>query len=126
MPEELREGNIFISKISGSISGNIDNEVNITKKNNEVFNSMSSYVQSGFEVSLKDDEKIDIELDVNKVLERKTSLTVVRFLDGELEVIDTICEDDTLKAKVGNGVYTVMDSDIVLRDLSVFLDDYIG
>ena len=126
VPEELREGNIFISKISGSISGNIDNEVNITKKNNEVFNSMSSYVQSGFEVSLKDDEKIDIELDVNKVLERKTSLTVVRFLDGELEVIDTICEDDTLKAKVGNGVYTVMDSDIVLRDLSVFLDDYIG
>lgn len=126
VPEELREGDIYISKISGFVSGNIDNEVKVRKKNNEVFNTMSSFVQSGFEVELKENEKITVELDVNKVLERKTTLTIVRYEDGKLEVIDTICEGDKLKADIGSGVYTVMDSDIVLRDLSIFIGDYIG
>ena len=126
VPEELREGDVYISHIHGSISGNIDTEVKVINKNNELFNSMSSFVQSGFEVLLKEDEKIEIELDVSKVSDRKTTLTVVRYEDGKIELIDTTCEDNVLKASIGSGIYTVMDSDIVLRDMNIYIADYIS
>ncbi len=124
VPVELKEGDIFIKNISGSISGNIDNEVKIVKKNDEVFNGMNSFVQSGFEVDLKENEKIDIELDVSKVSKRKTAMIVVRYENGEIEAIDTVCEGDSLKASIGAGTYTVMDSEILLQDLNIFVNDY--
>ena len=124
VPSELREGDIFIKNISGSVSGNIDNEVKISKKNEEVFNSMNSFVQSGFQVTLKEDEKIDIELDVSKVSDRKTVLIVVRYEDGMIEAIDTVCEENSIKANIGNGTYSVMDSEIVLKDLNIMVSDY--
>ena len=124
VPEELREGDIFISGISGSVSGNIDNEVRITKKNEEVFNSMNSFVSNGFNVEMKADEKIDISLDIERVADRKTALTIVKFENGTIEVINTTCTDNTLNANIGSGTYVVMDSEIVLRDLSIFVNDY--
>ena len=124
VPEELRQGDIFISGISGSVSGNIDNEVRITKKNEEVFNTMNSFVQSGFEVELKDDEKIDIELDVSKISDRKSTLIIIKFDNGIIEAIDTICEGNSLKANIGSGTYSVMDSDIVLKDFNIMISDY--
>ena len=124
VPSELREGDIFIKNISGSVSGNIDNEVKISKKNEEVFNSMNSFVQSGFQVTLKEDEKIDIELDVSKVSDRKTALIIVRYENGMIEAIDTVCEENSIKANIGNGTYSVMDSEIVLKDLNIMISDY--
>lgn len=124
VPEELRQGDIFISNISGSISGNIDKEVRITKKNEEVFNTMSSFVQSGFKVELKENEKIDIELDVSKVSDRRTTLILVKYENGTIEAINTICDGDSLKANIGSGTYSVMDSDIVLKDLNIMISDY--
>lgn len=124
VPEELRQGDIFISSVKGSIRGNIDNEIKISKKNEEVFNSMSSFVLNGFEVSLKEDERIDITLDVQRVADRKTALTIVKYENGMIEVIDTECKDNTLNASIGSGTYVVMDSEIVLRDLSIFINDY--
>lgn len=124
VPDELKEGDIIIKNISGSISGNIDNELKITKKNDEIFNSMSSFVQSGFEVDLKENEKINLELDVSKVSKRKTAMIVVRYENGEIEAIDTVCEGDSLKASIGAGTYTVIDSEILLQDLNIFVNDY--
>lgn len=124
VPEDLRKGDIFIKNVSGSVSGNIDNEVRISKKNEEVFNSMSSFVQSGFKVELKEDEKIDIELDVSKVSDRRTTLIIVKYDNGVIEAIDTICDGDSLKANVGSGTYSVMDSDMVLKDFNIMISDY--
>ena len=126
IPEELRKGDVFISNVSGKVSGIIDKELIITKRNEELFNSMSSFIQNGFEVRLKENEKIEIEMDVSKVSERKTTMTLVKYEEGEIEVVDTICEGNLIKASVGSGIYTVMDSDIVLRDLNIYIGDYIG
>ena len=124
VPAELRQGDIFISSVNGNISGNIDNEVKISKKNEEVFNTMSSFVQSGFKVELKEDERIDIELDVSKVSDRKTTLIIVKYEDGTIETIDTICDGNNLKANISSGTYSVMDSEIVLKDLNIMISDY--
>ena len=124
VPEELRQGDIFIKNIRGVISGNIDKEIKISKNNEELFNSMSSFVQSGFKVELKEGEKIDIVLDASKVSERKTTLIIVKYENEEIEAIDTICDGNDLKARIGSGTYSVMDSEIVLRDLNIFINDY--
>ena len=123
--EDLRKGDIFIKHISGKVSGNIDKEVKISKNNNEVFNSMSSFVHSGFLVSLKENETIEIELDVSKVSERKATLVIVKYDNGKFEPIKTICDEDSIKAKLSSGTYTVMDSEIILKDLNIMINDYI-
>ena len=126
VPEDLRKGDIFIKNVSGRVSGNIDNEVKISKENEEVFNSMSSFVQSGFKVDLKEDEKIDIELDVSKVSDRRTTLIIVKYDNGVIEAIDTICDGDSLKASIGSGTYSVMDSEIILKDFNIMISDYLS
>ena len=126
VPEDLRKGDIFIKNVSGRVSGNIDNEVKISKENEEVFNSMSSFVQSGFKVDFKEDEKIDIELDVSKVSDRKTTLIIVKYDNGVIEAIDTICDGDSLKASIGSGTYSVMDSEIILKDFNIMISDYLS
>ena len=76
------------------------------------------------ENTMTDDEYVDISLNVEKVSDRKTALTIVKYEDGNIKVINTKCVDNNLNANIGSGTYVVMDSEIVLRDLNIYVRDY--
>ena len=124
VPEELREGDIFIKNISGKVSGNIDKAIKVSKKNEELFNSMKSFVQSGFNIEMNDDEKIDIELDITKVSDRNSTLIIVKYENNQIVPIETVADGNAIRASIGKGTYSVMDSSILLKDLNIMIDDY--
>ena len=125
IPQNLREGNIYISGLKSSTSGDIDESIRVSNYYNQNLLNVNSIVSSLFEISNSEDDKIDITLDVSKVAERKTKLVIVKYVDGILEPIDTELYDNTLTANIdSSGIYGVVDSEIILRDLSIFIDDY--
>jgi hypothetical protein len=125
IPEELKSGEIFICDIYGEISGNIDNEIKVANKNEELFNVSKAFVHKGFRLELKENETVNIELDVSKVSDRKLVLTVVKYKNGEIYVVDTNCSGDVITATVDAGVYSVVDSEILLESLNIMINDYI-
>ena len=125
IPQNLREGNIYISGLRSSTSGDIDESIRVSNYYNQNLLNVTAIVSSLFEISNSEDDKIDISLDVSKVAERKTKLVIVKYVDGILEPIDTELYDNTLNANIdSSGIYGVVDSEIILRDLSIFIDDY--
>ncbi len=125
VPEELRSGNVFISKISGKVNKVIDDKVKLSKNNQEIFSTSKSFVSDGFEIIIDDDDEVEIALDANKVSDRSSSLIIVKYDGTKIEAVETICENNILKAKVSTGVYVVMDSEIVLSDLNIKISDYV-
>ena len=125
IPQNLREGDIYISQLKSSTSGDIDESIRVSNYYNQNLLNVNAIVSSLFEISNSEDDKIDITLDVSKATERKTKLVIVKYVDGILEPIDTELFDDTITANIdSSGIYGVVDSEIILRDLSIFIDDY--
>ena len=54
-------------------------------------------------------------------------MVVVKIEGDEISVVDTmLTEDNNIKATiVENGTYSVVDSEILLQDLSIFAKEYI-
>ena len=127
IPENLKKGDIFISKVTSSISGNIDDSIEITNNYNENFDKNNFLVSNTFNVSSGATSPIDITLDVSKVVERASKMVVVKIEGDEFSVVDTVLtEDNSIKATiVENGTYSVVDSEILLQDLSIFAKEYI-
>lgn len=126
VPEELRKGEIFIKNINGKVSGVIDNVLIVKENNSEVFKINDSFVSTGFEILIDNDDKINIELDASKVSERISVLTLVKYVDNTISVVDTISNGDVLEATIdGSGIYVVVDSEVLLRDASIFVKEYI-
>lgn len=124
IPEELRRGNIFINSISGEVSGDIDKELRVSSRNEEVFNNVKSIVHNGFIVDIKEGEVVEIEFDITKVKDRGSLLTIVKYENGNYKVIDTEYGGDKIKALLDKGTYTIMDSEIVLRELNIDIKKY--
>ena len=127
IPENLKKGDIFISKVTSSISGNIDDSIEITNNYNESFDKNNFLVSNTFNVSSGATSPIDITLDVSKVVERASKMVVVKIEGDEFSVVDTVLtKDNSIKATiVENGTYSVVDSEILLQDLSIFAKEYI-
>lgn len=126
VPEELRKGEIFIKNINGKVSGVIDNVLIVKENNSEVFKINDGFVSTGFEILIDNDDKINIELDASKVSERISVLTLVKYVDNTISVVDTISNGDVLEATIdGSGIYVVVDSEVLLRDASIFVKEYI-
>ena len=50
---------------------------------------------------------------------------VIKYVDGKLVPIDTDFEDNIISAKVDSGVYGIVDCDYIMRDLNIFVSDYL-
>ena len=125
IPQNLREGNIYIRGLKSFTSGDIDNNIRVSNYYNQNLLNVNAIVSSLFEVNSSENGKIDITLDVSKVAERKTKLVIVKYVDGILEPIDTELYDNTITANIdSSGIYGVVDSEIILRELSIFIDEY--
>lgn len=124
IPETLRTGDITILKIEGEVSGNIENSLKVKNKNAPAFDEVVGFVSKGIEISLNDDEKVNIELDVSNVSERRTLLTIVKYENGMLIPVDTRCDGNIISANVGTGIYGVVDSEIILRNMNIYIKDY--
>lgn len=127
VPESLKKGDIFISKIASTRSGNVDDDIEITNSYNKNYEKNNFLVSNAFNVSSKETSPIDIILDVSKVVDRASKMVVVKIEGDEISVVDTmLTEDNNIKATiVENGTYSVVDSEILLQDLSIFAKEYI-
>ena len=69
---------------------------------------------------------LNIVLDASKVSKRAKYLMVCKCEDSELLPIETIVNDNNeLRCEIRNGVYCIVDTDLVLRELSIFNDKYV-
>lgn len=126
VPEELRKGEIFIKNINGKVSGVIDDVLIVKENNSEIFKVSDVFVSDGFEILIDNDDEIDIELDASKVSERISVLTLVKYVDNTIIVVDTVSNGNVLEASIDeSGIYIVVDSEILLRDASIFVKEYI-
>ena len=96
----------------------------MSSRNEEVFNNVKSIVHNGFIVDIKEGEVVEIEFDITKVKDRGSLLTIVKYENGNYKVIDTEYGGDKIKALLDKGTYTIMDSEIVLRELNIDIKKY--
>ena len=125
VPNMLREGDIVIKKISGEVSGDIDSNIKITEYHSNSLDNVTALVSPTFNVSNENNNIIEITFDATKVSDRIENLMVIKYVDGKLVPIDTDFEDNIISAKVDSGVYGIVDCDYILRDLNIFVNDYI-
>lgn len=125
VPEELREGDIFIKNIKGSVSGLIDNNIKIQTHLDEVIYNSKSTKDIIFKAEINNDDDIEITIDANKIADRVKYLVIVKYENCEFYPIETICnEDNELIANINSGIYTIIDSDLLLRELNIYNNDY--
>lgn len=125
VPKILREGDIVIKSISGEVSGNIDSNIKITEYHSNSLDNVTALVSPTFNVSNENNDSIEITFDVTNVSERIENLMVIKYVDGKLVPIDTDFDGTAISAKVDSGIYGIVDCDYILRDLNVFVNDYI-
>ena len=125
VPKILREGDIVIKSISGKVSGNIDSNIKITEYHSNSLDNVTALVSPTFNVSNENNDSIEITFDVTNVSERIENLMVIKYVDGKLVPIDTDFDGNEVSAKVDSGVYGIVDCDYILRDLNIFVNDYI-
>ena len=83
VPEELREGDIFIKNIKGSVSGLIDNNIKIQTHLDEVIYNSKSTKDIIFKVEINNDDDIEITIDANKIADRVKYLVIVKYENCE-------------------------------------------
>ena len=125
VPNILREGDIVIKKISGEVSGDIDSNIKITEYHSNSLDNVTALVSPTFNVSNENNNRIEITFDVTNVSDRIENLMLIKYVDGKLVPIDTNFNENEISAKVDSGVYGIVDCDYILRDLNIFVNDYI-
>ena len=126
IPEELRKGEVYFKEISGKVSGIIDNNITIKQYLNENISNSKATIDFIFMVDSVNDDKIVIKLDASKVADRAKFMVVAKYEDSIFEPVETICnEDNELIANISSGVYTIVDSDLLLRELNIYNDKYV-
>ncbi len=125
VPNILRESDIVIKKISGEVSGDIDSNIKITEYHSNSLDNVTALVSPTFNVSNENNNRIEITFDVTNVSDRIENLMVIKYVDGKLVPIDTDFENNIITANVDSGVYGIVDCDYILRDLNIFVNDYI-
>lgn len=126
VPEELRKGDIYFKSINAEVAGLIDNSIKIKKYLDANLDNSKVVVGNIFKVENKNDCILNIVLDASKVSKRAKYLMVCKCEDSELLPIETIVNDNNeLRCEIENGVYCIVDTDLVLRELSIFNDKYV-
>lgn len=127
VPEELRSGDIFISKISGKVSKVIDDKISIHTYMNANIENIKSAAGISFKVDNEMEEVISIVLDASKVSDRTKYLTICKYEDNKLTPLQTTCNDNNeLKCEITNGIYCIVDSDLILREFNIYNQKYIN
>ena len=125
LPDELREGEVYFKSIKGEVSGIIDNTISIKPYLDENISNSKSTIDVIFKVNNENNDKIEITLDASKVSDRVKYLVVVKCEDSSFIPVETICNDNNeLIATITSGVYSIVDSDLLLRELNIYNDKY--
>lgn len=125
IPNNLREGDIVIKKVSGEVKGDINDNFKITEYYANNLDNVTSIVSSTFNVSNESGDEIEVSFDATNVADRIENLVLVKFVDGKMVPIDTTFDGNTITSKIDNGIYGVVDSDYILRDLNIHVADYL-
>ena len=125
VPEELREGDVYFKNIKGEVSGLIDNAISIKPYLDENISNSKSTIDVVFKVEIINDDNIELTLDASKVADRVKYLVVVKYENSSFVPVETICNDNNeLIATITSGVYTIVDSELLLRELNIYNNDY--
>ena len=125
IPESLKTGNVIIKSISGKVSGDINNNIKIKEFYSNNLSNIDAIISNTFNLIINDDEFVEIAFDVTNISNRIQNLIVVKYVDGELHPIETSFEDNALSAKINAGIYGVADCSYILRDMNIFVSDYL-
>lgn len=126
IPKELRTGDVIIKSVSGSVNGLIDENITFHNYQNNNFDNVMALVSNPFRVENEDNNKIKVTFDVSRVYDRIEKLILCKYENGMFIPVDTDFKGNEILADVTSGIYGVLDSEYILRDMRIYISDYLN
>lgn len=121
----LTGGTFPITAVSGNISGLIEDGIKIKEYSNANFENTELIIGSPLKVELKEEsDRVNVSVDCSKYGGRVKKLMFVKYVDNEMTPVLTSCNGSTVSADLGNGEYGIIDVEMYLRKLNIYLGDY--
>lgn len=126
IPNELRTGDVIIKSVSGSVNGLIDENITFHNYQNNNFDNVMALVSNPFRVENEDNNKVKVTFDVSRVYDRIEKLILCKYENGMFIPVDTDFKGNEILADVTSGIYGVLDSEYILRDMRIYISDYLN
>lgn len=126
IPSELRTGDVIIKSVSGAVNGLIDENITFHNYQNNNFDNVMALVSNPFRVENEDNNIVKVTFDVSRVYDRIEKLILCKYENGMFIPVDTDFEGNEILANVTSGVYGVLDSEYILRDMRIYISDYLN
>ncbi len=126
IPNELRTGDVIIKSVRGSVNGLIDENITFHNYQNNNFDNVMALVSNPFRVENEDNNKVKVTFDVSRVYDRIEKLILCKYENGMFIPVDTDFKGNEILADVTSGIYGVLDSEYILRDMRIYILDYLN
>ena len=126
IPSELKTGDVIIKSVYGEVNGLIDENVKFHNYQNNNFDNVLALVSSPFNVENENNNKIKVTFDASRVYDRIEKLILCKYENGIFIPIETDFNGNEIVANVTSGIYGVLDSEYILRDMRIYISDYLN
>ncbi len=126
VPNELKTGDVIIKSVSGEVNGLIDENIKFHNYQNNNFDNVMALVSKPFKVENENNNKVKMTFDVSRVYDRIEKLILCKYENGMFIPIDTDFSGNEIVADVTSGIYGVLDSEYILRDMRIYISDYLN
>ena len=121
----LTGGTFPITAVSGNISGLIEDGINIKVYSNANFENTELIIGSPLKVELKEEsDRVKVSVDCSNYGGRVKKLMFVKYKDNGMTPISTTVNGSEVSAELGNGEYGMIDCEMYLRKMNIYLGDY--
>ena len=125
LPKELTSGTFPIVGVNSSISGLIEDNVKIKKYSRAGLENSGLIIGNPIKVDIEDkNDTLKISVDCNNYGGRVEKLMFVRYDNNELIPVKTKAKDGIVSADLTSGEYGLIDVEMYLRKLNIYLGDY--
>ena len=125
LSNELTGGTFPITSVSGNIAGLMEDNLKIKEYSDASFENSELIIGNPLKVELKNDtDKVQLSVDCSNYGDRVKKLIFVKYEDGEMTPVTTTVNGNEVSAELGNGEYGMIDCEMYLRKMNIYLGDY--